>query len=78
MYLTFELKKDDCELLEINGDADGLRYLSGLLLDLINKNHPDHLHLMVSEWGGNLSSEVQGLNNEAICHVKIFLREPSN
>jgi len=69
--LTFELNKDK-DGIEIHGNIKGLRYLSNILLKIINDN-VDNEHLMTESWGGGeLSDEKLGIDNEIINHVKIF------
>jgi len=70
--LTFEWDSKN-EMIEIHGDEKGLKKLKEALDLLLAKSGNDHVHLMSNEWGGEeLSSEVQGLDNELVNHVKIF------
>lgn len=71
--LTFELT-DDTEMLEIHGNREGLLHLAKILTSLAEERSPEHAHLMTEEWGGNsLSSEMQGLSNKLLNHVKIMV-----
>jgi hypothetical protein len=71
MLLTFERSTDD-EMMEIHGDREGLLWLAERLRDLAAGAAPDHVHLMTSDWGGELSVDVQGLQNTLLRHVKVF------
>lgn len=60
------------EILEIHGNAEGLKKIRDALDLLIKSPGNDHSHLMTSEWGGNeLSSQKQNDNDCIINHVKI-------
>ena len=71
-FLTFELDKKD-DKLEIHGNNEGLKYLANILSSMAEKQSADNVNLMIVDWGGNLSSELQCTSNELIKHVEIFL-----
>lgn len=71
--LTFELTNDR-DRVEIHGDREGLLLLAQTLTELAAKSSPDHVHLMTVDWGGSeLTNVGQGLSNELVHHVKLFL-----
>ena len=70
--LTFELDEKN-ELLEIHGNTEGLIFLKDKIDNLIKMKKNDHIHMMVSSWGGEeLSEEKQCVENTLVPHVKIY------
>jgi hypothetical protein len=70
--LTFEIANK--ERLEIHADKAGLKKIISILQALLEKEPPEHEHLMTPGWGGEeLCEEKQGEDNELLHNVKIFL-----